>query len=143
MSVTGHIQNGVVVLDTPNVLPEGTAVKVEAIAAGEQPQTRSLLDRVGDVVGKAEGLPADAVQVGGSQMSTCGDRLSGSRAQAFAIRAAWMRKMGFSDEEIKEACLDDGSPINLEGEQENLRCAHELKDVTPPIAVLKSWAIQR
>lgn len=62
MSVTGHVQNGVVVLDTPNVLPEGTPVKVEPIAAAIPPKTRSLLDRLGDVVGKAEGLPADASQ---------------------------------------------------------------------------------
>jgi hypothetical protein len=33
MSLTGHVQNGVVVFDTPNTLPDGTAVKVEAIEA--------------------------------------------------------------------------------------------------------------
>jgi hypothetical protein len=59
MSFTGHVENGVVVFDTPNALPEGTAVKVEAIASSSK---RSLLDRLGDVVGKAEGLPADASQ---------------------------------------------------------------------------------
>ena len=62
MSFTGHVENGVVVFDTPNALPEGTTVKVEAIASSATPYKRSLLDRLGDVVGKAEGLPADASQ---------------------------------------------------------------------------------
>ena len=31
MSVTGHVQNGVVVFDAPTTLRDGTAVKVEAI----------------------------------------------------------------------------------------------------------------
>ena len=62
MSLTGHVQNGVVVFDTPNSLPDGTAVKVEAIGSQATAPKRSLLDRLGDVVGKAEGLPADASQ---------------------------------------------------------------------------------
>jgi len=36
--------------------------RVEAIEAPPKPAKRSLLDRLGDVVGKAEGLPADASQ---------------------------------------------------------------------------------
>jgi hypothetical protein len=62
MSLTGHVQNGVVVFDAPNGLPDGTAVKVEAIETPAKTGRRSLLDRLGDVVGKAEGLPADASQ---------------------------------------------------------------------------------
>jgi hypothetical protein len=62
MSLTGHVQNGVVVFDTPNALPDGTAVKVEEIEALSKAAKRSLLDRLGDVVGKAEGLPPDASQ---------------------------------------------------------------------------------
>jgi len=62
MSLTGHVQNGVVVLDAPHALPDGTAVKVEAIEVPSKSTKRSLLDRLGDVVGKAEGLPADASQ---------------------------------------------------------------------------------
>ena len=62
MSLTGHVQNGVVDFDAPNALPDGTAVKVEAIEARSKAGKRSLLDRLGDVVGKAEGLPADASQ---------------------------------------------------------------------------------
>jgi hypothetical protein len=62
MSITGHVQNGVVVFDTPNAFPEGTTVKVEAIEAATKSAKRSLLDRLGDVVGKADGLPADGSQ---------------------------------------------------------------------------------
>jgi hypothetical protein len=61
MSLTGQVQNGVVVLDNPTALQDGTPVKVEAIES-VAPPTRSLLERLGDVVGKAEGLPADASQ---------------------------------------------------------------------------------
>jgi hypothetical protein len=62
MSLLGHVQNGVVVFDTPNALPEGTLVQVEVLVSPTNPPKRSLLDRLGDVVGKAEGLPADASQ---------------------------------------------------------------------------------
>ncbi|MFO0966185.1 MAG: hypothetical protein U0793_11460 [Gemmataceae bacterium] len=62
MSITGHVQNGVVVFDTPNGFPEGTAVKIEPIEEARRPAALSLLDRLGDVVGKVEGLPADASQ---------------------------------------------------------------------------------
>ncbi|MFL5241339.1 MAG: hypothetical protein ACJ8FY_04470 [Gemmataceae bacterium] len=62
MSLTGHVQNGVVVFDTPNPLPDGTAVRVEALEIPPKPATRSLLDRLGDVVGKAADFPPDASQ---------------------------------------------------------------------------------
>lgn len=58
MSFTGHIADGRVVFDGPVSLPDGTPVRIEPI----EPATRtpSLLERLGDVVGKATGLPADA-----------------------------------------------------------------------------------
>ena len=62
MSLTGHVENGVVVFDAPNSLPDGTAVKVEPVVSPESPPKRSLLERLGDVVGKVEGLPPDASQ---------------------------------------------------------------------------------
>ena len=62
MSLTGHVQNGVVVFDTPNPFPDGTAVQVHVIVPPTIPSKRSLLDRLGDVVGKAKGLPPDASQ---------------------------------------------------------------------------------
>jgi hypothetical protein len=57
-----HVQNCVVVFDRPIALPDGTAVKVEAIEAPANSAKRSLLDRLGDFIGKAEGLPADVSQ---------------------------------------------------------------------------------
>ena len=62
MSLTGHVQNGVVVFDEPVTLPEGTAVQVEAVVLSTNTTKRSLLERLGDVVGKAKGLPPDASQ---------------------------------------------------------------------------------
>ena len=62
MSVTGHVHKGVVVLDNPDALPDGAAVKVEVLEAPPEGNKRSLLERLGDVVGKVEGLPADAAQ---------------------------------------------------------------------------------
>lgn len=60
MSFTGHVQNGVVVFDSPIPLPEGTTVQVEEVQASGSDRKKSLLERLGDVVGKVEGLPPDA-----------------------------------------------------------------------------------
>lgn len=59
MSWTGTIRNDVVVFNVPNSIPEGTEVEVAVHTVAEEAQT-SLWDRLRDVVGKAEGLPADA-----------------------------------------------------------------------------------
>ena len=59
MSLTGYVQNGVVVFDEPVLLPEGTEVEV-AVRASKSDSRPTLWDRLGDVVGKADGLPADA-----------------------------------------------------------------------------------
>jgi hypothetical protein len=65
MVYRGHVRGGVVVLESPDVLPEGTEVRVEAvIAESDQP----LLDETGQTLGeklmkyagKAIGLPEDA-----------------------------------------------------------------------------------
>jgi hypothetical protein len=73
-------------------------------------------------------------------MSIDTECLTTARTQAFAIRAVWMRKMGFSDAEIAEACADDGSPIDLKEEQEHLLYADKVQEITPPRSVLESWA---
>jgi hypothetical protein len=65
------------------------------------------------------------------------------RSTVFFVRANWMRLMGFSEDEVGAACIDDGSPIDLNDELENLRCARQLKDITPPRSVLESWAVVR
>ena len=59
MSLTGHVHNGVVVFDEPITLPEGTAVDI-ATRDSILDSRPTLWDRLGDIVGKADGLPADA-----------------------------------------------------------------------------------
>lgn len=59
MSLTGHVQNGVVVFDQPVTLPDGTLVEV-AVRDSTVDVRPSLWDRLKDVVGKADGLPTDA-----------------------------------------------------------------------------------
>lgn len=84
MTFRGYIRNGVVVLDAPLGLPDGTPVRVEASegressrhvkrpAPGAQRRKKqgrstsksargaSLFDRLRNVVGKAKDLPPDA-----------------------------------------------------------------------------------
>ena len=63
MSFTGRIINGRVVFDEPISLPDGTPVNVMAIEPTQlNAAPPSLLDRLGDVVGKAEGLAEDAAR---------------------------------------------------------------------------------
>ena len=64
MTFTGHILEGRVVFDQPVSLPDGTPVRVELVeTATKAADTRpTLLERLGDVVGKAAGLPEDAAQ---------------------------------------------------------------------------------
>jgi hypothetical protein len=58
---TGEIRNGVVVFEgTLPPLPEGTRVRVELIES--QPQARTLACRLEDIIGRAQGLPADLAE---------------------------------------------------------------------------------
>lgn len=65
MVYRGHVKGGVVVLEPPNVLPEGVEVRIEIVpAVNEGP----LLDEHGETLGqklmkyagRAVGLPEDA-----------------------------------------------------------------------------------
>lgn len=66
MELSGTISDGVVKLDQPCDVAEGTKVRVQVPTSPvPQPSStdakpRSLLDVLGDLVGKAEGLPPDA-----------------------------------------------------------------------------------
>ena len=62
MLFTGPVLNGTGVFDQPLPLPEGTVVEIvlREIASSEAPIGPTLWDRLKDVVGKADGLPADA-----------------------------------------------------------------------------------
>ena len=64
--IRGRVRNGVVVLDEPGALPEGTEVSVEPLSRGGErskaagrPTVRRALARL---AGKAEGLPPDAAR---------------------------------------------------------------------------------
>jgi hypothetical protein len=63
------------------------------------------------------------------------------REEALRVRRQWMQQMGFSEEEIAEACCDEG-PVSLEEEQDHLRAAEKLAAATPPAAELRKWAIK-
>ena len=64
MSLTGHISGGRIVLDHPVSLPDGTPVRIELVETipGSVDTRPTLLERLGDVVGKAAGLPEDAAR---------------------------------------------------------------------------------
>jgi hypothetical protein len=65
MTLTGHIVNGKVVFDGTAPWPDGTLVKVERLpvpAASNGDDRVSLLEKLGAVIGQAEGLPEDAAQ---------------------------------------------------------------------------------
>lgn len=69
MSYRGRIRNGVVVLDPPANLAEGSEVEVRPIGgdgdgqgnprAGVPSGTATVFERYQDIIGIAEGLPAD------------------------------------------------------------------------------------
>lgn len=59
MTYRGHVENGVIVLDDPVVLPEGMGVRVEF---EEYDDGRTLAERLRDVIGIVEGLPSDMAE---------------------------------------------------------------------------------
>ncbi len=60
MVLSGHVKNGVIVLDDPVSLTEGIAVSVEVIGDPAEATPTTLLERLKSVVGTAQGLPSDA-----------------------------------------------------------------------------------
>jgi hypothetical protein len=64
MTLLGHIENGVIVLDEAMTLPDGMKVRVEVVPLSkaqvediEKPRTH--YDHYESIIGAAEGLPAD------------------------------------------------------------------------------------
>ena len=58
MTYRGHVKKGVILLDTPALLPEGAEVEVRA---SEQASTQSTWAEVfRTIIGQADGLPADS-----------------------------------------------------------------------------------
>ena len=58
MTYRGRVKNGVIVLNTPGALPEGAEVDVSPAPADDDGPTWAEVFK--DVIGKAEGLPADS-----------------------------------------------------------------------------------
>jgi hypothetical protein len=56
MTYRGRVKNGVVVLDEPAELPEGTEVRVDPVADETIP---TLAEQFQDIIGIASDLPAD------------------------------------------------------------------------------------
>ena len=64
MTISGHLQNGVVVLDSPTNLPDGTSVRVEIPETEATPevetQRKTLYERFESFIGTVPELPPDA-----------------------------------------------------------------------------------
>lgn len=64
MTHRGRVKNGVVVLEPPGILPDGTSVSVRALkkpsSGGKGGRRKSAwFQRYERIIGKAKGLPAD------------------------------------------------------------------------------------
>jgi hypothetical protein len=56
MTVSGHVRNGVIVLDEPTKLPEGAAVEVNLVAEDDGP---TLLESLKPFIGVIKDMPPD------------------------------------------------------------------------------------
>ncbi len=66
MVYRGRVEKGVILLDEPVKLPEGTEVDVSVRAPSIRPdseaQVPTLFEQLHDVIGKAQGLPTDLAE---------------------------------------------------------------------------------
>ena len=66
MTLHGHVENGVIVLDNPGPLPEGAAVQVQIvmppIANSPDAAIPTLAETLKDFIGILEDLPEDAAR---------------------------------------------------------------------------------
>jgi len=60
MPYTGVVQDGVIVLENGDSLPEGTRVRVEALEP--EPEAETLGQTLLKFAGKAQGLPSDMAE---------------------------------------------------------------------------------
>jgi hypothetical protein len=60
MVYRGHVRNGKIELDDPLQLPDGSEVEVRPVE--QTPPIPTLYERLKDVIGIAEGLPADLAE---------------------------------------------------------------------------------
>ena len=65
MTYPGHVRNGVVMLDDPIPLPDGTPVQVLVSSSPVVPNNAgipTLFEQMKSVIGKAQGLPRDLAE---------------------------------------------------------------------------------
>ncbi|HOC70250.1 MAG TPA: hypothetical protein PLL36_03525 [Candidatus Hydrogenedentes bacterium] len=62
MVYKGHVENGMVILDEPADMQEGTPVLIEVADKRAHVLRRSLAERMRNVIGKAQDLPEDAAE---------------------------------------------------------------------------------
>jgi len=65
MTYNGHVEKGMVVLDEPAALAEGTRVRIEVLPAADTAEPKripSLAERLAPIIGKAKSLPEDAAE---------------------------------------------------------------------------------
>ena len=62
MVYKGHVENGMVILDEPADMQEGTPVLIEVADKRAHGLRRSLAERMCNVIGKAQNLPEDAAE---------------------------------------------------------------------------------
>jgi hypothetical protein len=115
-AIQGHIQDGMVVLDTPTPLPDGTAVRVEPIEASSH------------FMNEAE-------------VTAYVEQLRDEVAAARFVRIAWMRRQGLDAEEIEES-LRDEPPTNVAEEMKQIRALDHLDLISVPGQVLDRIAAQ-
>ena len=57
MSYQGHVENGVILLDEPAELPDGSLVRIEPVAP-----RKTLAEQFADVIGSVPDLPPDMAE---------------------------------------------------------------------------------
>lgn len=92
---------------------------------------------VAHFVGVLNGSCSTGKYAAESQTSVAKQVAISERQQALTLRAAWMRRMGLAETEIETFCKDDGGPVDLQEELDNLSAARELKQITPSYGDLK------
>lgn len=61
MTIQAYVENGQIVLPKPLGMPNGTKVEVsvQVVPTAIDGERRTINERLGNVIGKAQGLPAD------------------------------------------------------------------------------------
>ena len=116
-AIQGHIQNGMVVLDKPTPLPDGTAVRVEPI----------------------ETAPSHFMNE--AEVTAYVEQLRDEVAAARFVRIAWMRRQGLDAHEIEES-LGEDPPASVAEEMKQIRALDHLDLISVPGKVLDRIANQ-